>query len=151
MNDHLKKWVQTYIGTALWSSSDNLPGYDEERDGYQHPENLDDYAAAWEGDQPVLSFGVLRGAVRDCKAFMQRLRDKLPEIDADFILSRTGRDLDYLAPHDFWLTRNHHGAGFWDGDWDGENGTEYGETLTTISHEFKEIDLYIGDNGRIYQ
>ena len=26
-------------------------------------------------------------------------------------------DLTDLAGHDFWLTRNGHGAGFWDGDY----------------------------------
>lgn len=46
--------------------------------------------------------------------------------------------------HDFWLTRNRHGAGFWDGDYD----TEIGEKLTAISHQFKEVDLILVD-GKI--
>jgi hypothetical protein len=49
------------------------------------------------------------------------------------------------AGHDFALTRNHHGAGFWDGDWH-----EHGEELTMISHRFPEVDLYLGDDGLIY-
>lgn len=49
------------------------------------------------------------------------------------------------AGHDFWLTRNHHGAGFWDGDW-----PENGDILTTKSQEFKECDLYVGDDDLIY-
>jgi len=48
--------------------------------------------------------------------------------------------------HDFWLTRNGHGAGFWDGDWDDETG----KRLTTISKKYVEIDLYVGDDGKIY-
>jgi hypothetical protein len=52
---------------------------------------------------------------------------------------------DSQAGHDFWLTRNHHGAGFWDGDY-----PEHGDTLTKKSHEFGECDLYVGDDGLIY-
>ena len=32
------------------------------------------------------------------------------------ILSYQGSDLSSLAGHDFFLTRNRHGAGFWDKD-----------------------------------
>jgi hypothetical protein len=54
------------------------------------------------------------------------------------------------AGHDFWLTRNRHGAGFWDRP----NGTypndPDGETLTDISHDYGECDPYIGDDGKVY-
>jgi hypothetical protein len=50
------------------------------------------------------------------------------------------------AGYDFWLTRNHHGAGFWDGDWTEEIGKE----LTDSSHSFGESELYIGDDGKLY-
>ena len=46
--------------------------------------------------------------------------------------------------HDFWLTRNGHGAGFWDGDY------EYGDELTKLSKKFGEINPYVGDDGKIY-
>jgi hypothetical protein len=48
------------------------------------------------------------------------------------------------AGHDFALTRNNHGAGFWDGDW------VNGEVLTKISHTFGECGLYLGDDDKIY-
>lgn len=50
------------------------------------------------------------------------------------------------AGHDFWLTRNHHGAGFWDGDWEEETG----EKLTKASHRFGESTLYVGDDNQLY-
>jgi hypothetical protein len=41
------------------------------------------------------------------------------------------------AGHDFWLTRNRHGVGFWDGDWpSGAAGR-----LTVAAHEFGEFDV----------
>lgn len=46
--------------------------------------------------------------------------------------------------HDFWLTRNSHGAGFWDRKLDGF------KQLTKWAHTFGEQNLYIGDDGRIY-
>lgn len=50
------------------------------------------------------------------------------------------------AGHDFWLTRNGHGAGFFDGDWE----KEIGERLTEASHKFGEFSLYVGDDGKIH-
>lgn len=50
------------------------------------------------------------------------------------------------AGHDFWLTRNGHGAGFWDGDYPEPQATE----LTEASKTYGEYNLYIGDDGRLY-
>lgn len=50
-----------------------------------------------------------------------------------------------MAGHDFWLTRNGHGAGFWDGDW-----PNTGDKLTAIAKQFGEVWAYIGDDGLIY-
>ena len=47
--------------------------------------------------------------------------------------------------HDFWLTRNRHGAGFWD-----RGLGEIGERLTWQCRPFGSVDLYIGDDGRIH-
>lgn len=47
--------------------------------------------------------------------------------------------------HDLWLTRNHHGAGFWD-----RGRGELGERLTEAAHKMGEQNLYVGDDGHIY-
>lgn len=48
--------------------------------------------------------------------------------------------------HDFWLTRNHHGTGFWDRG----NGAN-GDALSEICHNcFKSVETYQGDDGFIY-
>ncbi len=46
--------------------------------------------------------------------------------------------------HDFWLTRNHHGAGFWD-----RGLGELGDELTKRAHAYGEAWLYIAD-GTVY-
>ena len=43
--------------------------------------------------------------------------------------------------HDFWLTRNHHGAGFWDRGYE----EEIGDKLTEISQEFGELNVFEND------
>jgi hypothetical protein len=72
---------------------------------------------------------------KDCSEFCEAVKSQLPYLDADPI------DLG----HDFWLTRNHHGAGFWDGDW-----SDGSDVLTEIAEAFGESDMYLGDDGLIY-
>ena len=48
--------------------------------------------------------------------------------------------------HDWALTRNHHGAGFWDGGWD----APWGQMLTDLAHASGEINLYLGDDSLVY-
>lgn len=46
--------------------------------------------------------------------------------------------------HDFWLTRNGHGAGFWD------RGLEsLGKELTDIAKTFGTCDIYLNDNDKV--
>lgn len=81
------------------------------------------------------------------------------DLDSDF-LAESGVDcLDFCARfgqmiagreaeagHDFWLTRNGAGAGFWDGDWD----EDHGDAMTEYCMGLKPGYLYRGDDGRIY-
>lgn len=50
------------------------------------------------------------------------------------------------AGHDFWLTRNGHGAGFWDGDWP----EPYAAQLDEAAKAFGQVDVYLGDDGKVY-
>jgi len=58
-------------------------------------------------------------------------------------------DLEGMTPeqagHDFWLTRNGHGAGFWD-----RGLGERGERLTQVARPYGEVELYVGDDGQIW-
>lgn len=69
--------------------------------------------------------------IADCQAFQNQTKDMIVED-----VSQAG--------HDFWLTRNGHGAGFWDGDW-----PKHGEKLTEISESFGECYIYVAD-GEIH-
>jgi hypothetical protein len=52
---------------------------------------------------------------------------------------------DAQAGHDFWLTRNRHGAGFWD-----RGLGVVGDRLTNACYEFGESDVYVGDDGKVH-
>lgn len=114
------KFLDSYIETALWSSTDN-DGIPLDSDKYVHAEFAAD------------TLTIMRG---DCESFVAK-------IDAEKL--HYGQD-DATFAHDFWLTRNRHGAGFWDGDY----SKTQGEKLTNIAHGFGECDLYVGDDGKFY-
>lgn len=54
-----------------------------------------------------------------------------------FTVDLSGIEPEQLG-HDFWLTRNRHGAGFWD-----RGLGEVGDKLTRLSHGFGGVELYI--------
>jgi len=111
----LRDFTQAYIGAALWSSTD------------EHGTPLDSLGAELTPDA----------------------RERM-EIDAaDFWTSNSllweGTDMtDEQAGHDFWLTRNRHGTGFWD-----RGLGDIGRGLTARAHAFGEADLYVTDTGDI--
>lgn len=89
----------------------------------------------------------LDSIVADCKKFQKENGESItdeyclkPAMDAngDGTLGRAG--------HDFWLNRNGHGCGFWDGDWAEPAAT----TLDSASKAFGEMNLYLGDDALIY-
>lgn len=48
--------------------------------------------------------------------------------------------------HDIWLSRNHHGSGFFDHSYD----YEVEKTLTDAAHTLKQVDMYIGDDMKLH-
>jgi len=48
------------------------------------------------------------------------------------------------AGHDFWLTQNGHGAGFWDGDW-----PTYGDQFTKLAKCYPEVHLYVTPENQV--
>lgn len=64
----------------------------------------------------------------------------------DFLSTNDVGDLDESeVGHNFWLTRNRHGAGFWD-----LGLGALGDRLTKAAHVYGECDVYLGDDGKLY-
>lgn len=121
------KFLASYVETALWSSTDDSG----------EPLDSDTYA------DTELAERTVERMRKDCTAFRAMLEPLLSELDGQVINSMP--DSRHIA-HDFWLTRNGHGAGFWDGDYP----KPLGDQLTKISKIFGSCDLYLGDDGKFY-
>ncbi len=78
----------------------------------------------------------LQQAHRDCNQFIAENTDDLQNGSAE------------QAGHDLWLTRNGHGAGFWDRPELWEDGSD--ERLTEAAHRLGECYFYVGDDGLTY-
>lgn len=89
-----------------------------------------------EWDEATVSEGLKTQADIECHAFLYRAALWIDTEPTSPGYARAG--------HDFAFTRNGHGAGFWDGDW-----PVYGDLLTKISKSFGQIDLCVGDDGKI--
>lgn len=101
---------------------------------------LADYlaCAVWCNDDVPLSENAKAVLTENAKAFYDTNEVKIWQWE----------DCGYSAGHDFWLTQNHHGAGFWDRAstvW----AKELGEKLTELAHEAGEVELY-EDGGELH-
>jgi hypothetical protein len=76
--------------------------------------------------------------VRDCARF----RAERP-VDLERYVE-LGRDLSH-AGHDFWLSRNGHGTGFWD-----RGFGAVGDSLDAHAETFGTFDLYLGDDDMVH-
>ena len=113
----MKNLIASYIETALWSSLDHN---DEPLDSNYNDDDLSEEA--------------MLKSTQDCAEFIRQAGDLLKGLSLNQVM------------HDFWLTRNHHGAGFWDGDYE----YKVGKKLTEIAHGFGEVNLYVGDDNKLY-
>ncbi len=107
-----------YIVCALWSSTDD--------DG----DSLDYY------DIEDIDPDTLEAMRADIVDFVESNKE---------LLLSSGQSDEQIG-HDFWLTRNHHGAGFWD-----RGLGDIGEELTKACHVYGEVYLYVSDSGKVCQ
>ena len=108
--------TEAYIDTALWSC---LDAGGEPLEGLYSRDDID-------------------------PATLQEMRDDCAGFAESNIPDLAGM-CPTLAGEDFWLTRNHHGAGFWD-----RGLGDKGERLTAAAHPWGSVDLHLGDDGVIY-
>ena len=174
-------FYEAYVIAALWSSTDD-----------------DDDPLDSNYDARDLAPETVRKMKEDCEKFQKENKEDLE------IAKKQGHDEAHCG-HDFWLTRNGHGAGFWDRDYitpdqkreynqlsaekhdieeqieelkkedmstaeelrkeaelsldlqnikeemeEIDNNQDVGERLTKACKKFKEQNLYVGDDGKLY-
>lgn len=118
----MKNSIDQYFETALWSS------VDDNGNPLDNNYGIDDI-------DPV----EIEKQTSELNEFLDRAENLIGSIPFAYL------DVTDLA-HDFWLTRNRHGVGFWDGDYP----EAIGDALTDLAHEYGEVHAYVGDDKKIY-
>lgn len=118
--EYIDAALTAYLTTALWSEQD----YDE------NGESL--------GSLDALGFTVDNIDADSLDAQTEEVKGFLTTVWADVHALDAGK-----VGHDFLLTRNRHGAGFWDGGYADGVGTR----LTDAAHGYGSVDFTVGDDG----
>lgn len=126
----LDEFTRAYAECALWASTH----FWKDAENKDCEESLDKN----HGIEDVAT-ETLEEMVAECNDFREANKELLERAEEEFDLTESS------AGHDFWLTRNGHGAGFWDRDLG-----DVGDKLTKACKPYGEVDLYVGDDGKIY-
>lgn len=125
----LDDFTRAYLQCAAWSSSEG------ERGEIRIDDLLNRGAASWAPE-------TIARAVTECREFQDAnaaLLAQVPQLRGEWSVAEQNG-------HDFWLTRNGHGTGFWDRDYPGT----LGDDLTKSARRAGERWLYLGDDGNVY-
>ena len=115
-------FITGYVECAEWCTID----YPE--DGSEPTGCIDARAERWSAE-------AMDEVRRECVEFIDANR-------AD--LKATGLPWDCLG-HDFMLTRNHHGTGYWD-----RGLGAVGDRLTEAAHAYGETNYWVDAQGEVY-
>ena len=135
--EDIDTFTRHYLIAALWSSNDeSTPSGGEPMDANY---SLDDIAPE-----------TVQKAYADCFDFQNENAAKLAAAYLFYVENGNAAHPDAGSPeacagHDFCLTRNGHGAGFWD-----RGMGAVGEALSDAARDCGEVNLNVGDDGKIH-
>jgi len=112
------KFLNQYLETAIWAGHDPETGRPLDQDY-----SVNDFAES-----------AIEQAIAETNEFIKDNHEDLELVGNE---SQHG--------HDFFLTRNGHGAGFWDRGYGA-----VGKRLTAAAKRYDESDVYVGDDGKLY-
>lgn len=118
-------FVRSYIATAIWVTFDS-------------------------GAKAEVTKLSQRTAEADCLKFIEAIYSEFTPAEADAIVCQQGTDVLSIAGHDFFLTRNRHGAGYWDSDIYNTLADNGADRLTRLSENAGETDCYRIKGGWVY-
>jgi len=116
----LSPLVRQYLETALWSSTEG----DDVGTPLDRNYSIDDFDAE-----------AIQKAEQDVDAFIQKAGHLLEGIDLE------------QAMHDFFLSREGHGSGFFDSDYTTQ---DIANQLQELAKSFGPADLHVGDDGKLH-
>lgn len=128
----LDDFTKGYLECALWSST-------AVNDRGELGESLSESYEIEDFHEEALQI-----AVEDCKDFQE---SNAKDLEAYYEAIRTsdGNSPQSWAGHDFWLTRNGHGAGFWD-----RGLGDLGIRLSSAARVYGSWNILPGDDGYLY-
>jgi hypothetical protein len=123
------KFTDSYIETALWSSTDeSTPSGGDPLDKNYSGKDLDSKA--------------LQQIIETCQTFKRKNADALADA-----IHRSGYDYEW-AGDDFWRTRNGHPEGYWNRD--ALEAWGLGFKLTNAARACGKSVIYVGDDGKLH-
>lgn len=133
--DQVEDFTTQYVETLLWSETDATSEED-------NPEPLDTLGY----DIGDLSAELRAEVIAECANFLNfHGHEVRAAMLLDDALGGSGSYGITNAAHDFALTRNHHGAGFWD-----RGLRMIGDRLTEAAQLYGQTSWYIGDDGKVH-
>lgn len=123
----MDKFTKGYLDCALWVESDD--------DAIPLQNYLDIEDIQEESLKRILS---------ECLEFQSKNKKLLAQYYKRYI-PKGNANVEECAGHDFWLTRNSYGVGFWD-----RGLGKLGEKLTEACDKFHTASLVVGNDGKIY-
>lgn len=151
----LSDYTLHYLEAILWATHVHLPVVEEELvDGCMDVEEGHKLFGISEDDHLDDHFSIddftaesLRKAEADCVKFFEW-------IEKEGLTEEVARHADDAhVAHDFWLTRNGHGAGFWDGDYSDDGACNEGVGKTLTDHcdlLYSEQNVSAGEDGKLH-
>lgn len=161
--NELKKIFKGYIEAAIWTEEERLNDEYSSEYGSEYNKVFKDYDDAFDDEDEeeteldklvkisanMNNKGIEKfskedieinsriKAYTDIKEFLNMVGDKI-----DIAINKHGFE---GIGHDIWLTRNRHGAGFFDRGYD----DEYEKLFVDASHKLGEVDLYINNELKL--
>lgn len=148
---NLNQIFSGYIEAALWTEEERL----KDDAGFNHEEDEDDF----EGESPeqIKFMKIMKN--KESKPFESFTRE---DINPDSLIKAYTDIKEFIRlagdqavqeavdvngyerlGHDIWLTRNGHGAGFFD------HSYEHEQELMNAAKALKEVDLYLSDDMKL--
>jgi hypothetical protein len=141
----LDSFTQGYIECAFWTCElDDAAFSDLEPEALA--KMIEDCQAFQQGSKHLLEQAYTEhpiGAIMPDGTHVNEWDERLRASGARAVMSRPYDENQ--AGHDFWLTRNHHGAGFWD-----RGLGKVGDELTKNAHPYGDAHLERAEDGKVY-
>jgi hypothetical protein len=161
--NELKQIFKGYIEAAIWTEEERLNDEYSSEYGSEYNKVFKDYDDAFDDEDEEeteldklvkisanmnnkgiekfskedIEIDSLIKAYTDIKEFLNMVGDKIDIAIDEYGLEQIG--------HDIWLTRNRHGAGFFDRGYDYEDE----KLFVDASHKLGEVDLYINNDLKL--